>query len=734
MNASHFRSLLCCPNCRGDLEFRDHEQEFFCAACRFAFPIVDGIPVLLPGSVDRKSVEHRYWDPEPMADLYDRNVEGGSDAFGVYNHESEVYGLTQHYDPSNLDLILDAGCGNGRFFDAFPAHSVKIGIDASLNLLRRTKSRNRGDFLVCGELEHLPFKDSTFGTVISCRVLQHLRRQEDAVREMARVTRDKGDVILELYNTWNPKTVYKQIRMTPSLRKVLNAPFRLLFRSMSPFDDWGLEYDCYNGWFQVKRWMRRTSLHAFEGRGVGFGYHKYFLQPFFLDAVMKSKAPRLRRRYYDACFGVERAIGRIPPFRYSMEKFVIKASKNAPERERTFFAKLAAKTVRLWKSSGYYNAAAKRERDRELRGDGLIVEQNRFHLQEAVEWLKRGQDATPDRGVARGYSVGWTPFLNVHGWQPSYPETTGYIIPTFFDCAAYLGEPELRTRALAMADWEIAVQLDTGGVRGGTIAHPPSPAVFNTGQVILGWLRAYDETGKIKYLDASERAARYLLETQMPDGSWLQGNSQFATPWSTTYNSRVGWALILHGQHVDGERYIKAGRQCLAYTMEQQRPNGWFENNCLSDPSAPLTHTICYAMEGLLGGYDALGEQGYLESVMLPADHLLDRIPADGRLPGRFDREWNPKAMWSCLSGNAQLAGVLLRLSVITGLSKYRTGARKLLVLLKSTQNCVSDSPGLRGGVKGSCPFDGDYGRYEVLNWATKFFIDALLLDEAKGA
>jgi len=45
----------------------------------------------------------------------------------------------------------------------------------------------------------------------------------------------------------------------------------------------------------------------------------------------------------------------------------------------------------------------------------------------------------------------------------------------------------------------------------------------------------------------------------------------------------------------------------------------------------------------------------------------------------------------------------------------------------------VSDSPGLRGGVKGSCPFDGDYGRYEVLNWATKFFVDALLLDEAKG-
>ena len=56
-----------------------------------------------------------------------------------------------------------------------------------------------------------------------------------------------------------------------------------------------------------------------------------------------------------------------------------------------------------------------------------------------------------------------------------------------------------------------------------------------------------------------------------------------------------------------------------------------------------------------------------------------------------------------------------------------------ILAFLKATQNCVSDAFGLRGGVKGSHPFDGEYGRYEVLNWATKFFVDALLLDETKG-
>ena len=37
---------------------------------------------------------------------------------------------------------------------------------------------------------------------------------------------------------------------------------------------------------------------------------------------------------------------------------------------------------------------------------------------------------------------------------------------------------------------------------------------------------------------------------------------------------------------------------------------------------------------------------------------------------------------------------------------------------------------GTRGGIKGSFPVDGDYGRFEYLNWACKFFIDANLLEK----
>jgi hypothetical protein len=37
--------------------------------------------------------------------------------------------------------------------------------------------------------------------------------------------------------------------------------------------------------------------------------------------------------------------------------------------------------------------------------------------------------------------------------------------------------------------------------------------------------------------------------------------------------------------------------------------------------------------------------------------------------------------------------------------------------------------PETRGAVKGSFPVDGGYGRYEYLNWAVKFTIDANVVE-----
>jgi hypothetical protein len=72
------------------------------------------------------------------------------------------------------------------------------------------------------------------------------------------------------------------------------------------------------------------------------------------------------------------------------------------------------------------------------------------------------------------------------------------------------------------------------------------------------------------------------------------------------------------------------------------------------------------------------------------------------------------------------MASVWLRLERFLGEEKWRSPAERSLTFVASTQRL--DGPeGVRGGVTGSYPVSGGYGRFEVLNWATKFFIDALL-------
>ena len=45
--APQLRDLLVCPLCKGKVEIREDDQEIWCRADGLAFPIRDGIPVML---------------------------------------------------------------------------------------------------------------------------------------------------------------------------------------------------------------------------------------------------------------------------------------------------------------------------------------------------------------------------------------------------------------------------------------------------------------------------------------------------------------------------------------------------------------------------------------------------------------------------------------------------------------------------------------------------------------
>lgn len=381
------------------------------------------------------------------------------------------------------------------------------------------------------------------------------------------------------------------------------------------------------------------------------------------------------------------------------------------------------------------NPVALREVWSERNGGHPVDDAHRPHIDAAVDWLVRAQDATPTGGIARGYSLVWSAYFRTRGWEPEYPETTGYIIPTLLTAARELNRPDLRERAERAARWECAIQLPSGAVQGGVVGQDVYPAIFNTGQVIFGWLAAYQRTGSSAFAQAAERAAVYLVSRLDHDGVWRRDHSPFAipdvgTPGVVVYNARTAWAVAEAGVRLNNRRVTDAAAKCLRALAKLQHASSWFPQCCLTDPSRPLLHTIAYAIRGLLEGGRVLEDTTLIDQAAAAAAAVAAEVAEDGRLPGRFAESWRPAARWSCLTGEAQMANIWLRLHEITGEHFWLEPVPRVLRFLKSTQNRDSDDPGLAGGIKGSDPIGGAYGSYETLSWATKFFVDALIRHE----
>lgn len=352
------------------------------------------------------------------------------------------------------------------------------------------------------------------------------------------------------------------------------------------------------------------------------------------------------------------------------------------------------------------------------------------HLSAAADWLLRAQRATPDDGVAHCYDV------RAGKWLPSYPETTGYVIPTLYDWARHFNAPECAQAAYRMAVWEAEVQLPDGGVRAGHMgAEVIAPTIFNTGQVLFGWARAFRESGDERLKTALKRAADWLVAAQDADGAWRRFASPFTTSHVNSYNTRSAFGLVRAFEVLADQRYLDCANANVAWAIGRARANGWLPENCLdrhADDRA-LTHTIAYSIRGILEVGAALENVSYREHAHAMARQVAARQREDGALPAYYGSDWQPLARWTCVTGNSQMAINWQRLARLTGDRALIDHAVRANRFNMSIQDLHCGDPNVRGALKGSHPIDGGYMTYRYPNWASKFFMDALMLEKLAG-
>ena len=106
----------------------------------------------------------------------------------------------EHYDFSEVDKLLEVGCGSGAFW----THEA-LRLSGPIDLILSDKSRGMLDsartnlaevgikaHFQVSEVEYLPFESATFDAVLAQFMLYHASSQGGALREIRRVLKKRG--------------------------------------------------------------------------------------------------------------------------------------------------------------------------------------------------------------------------------------------------------------------------------------------------------------------------------------------------------------------------------------------------------------------------------------------------------------------------------------------------------------------------------------------------------------
>ncbi len=269
---------------------------------------------------------------------------------------------------------------------------------------------------------------------------------------------------------------------------------------------------------------------------------------------------------------------------------------------------------------------------------------------------------------------------NLH--KDSYPEVTGYIIPTLLSW----GEKD---RAIQFADYLVSIQNPDGSWNAPQckIAY-----TFDTGQILKGLLSLVDI--RPEYKQNILKGCDWILTQQRSDGS-------ISTPdysvWSLPNDKRVPEAIHLYALlpiRTAGKKWnIPKYNECVNKAL-----NFYLKKNDLTDFNT-LSHFHAYIIEALID----LGETKRAEQAMINLSAYQNR---NGSVPAYQD------AKFVCSTGLFQYAICWYKLNELEKGNKAFSYALKL-------QN-------RSGGWFGSYGWKANYFQNQEISWAVKYFLDAL--------
>lgn len=334
-------------------------------------------------------------------------------------------------------------------------------------------------------------------------------------------------------------------------------------------------------------------------------------------------------------------------------------------------------------------------------------------LSNNLEWLLKSF------AVNRGAGSSGTRTMR-GSWGAVYPETTGYLIPTLYHTATYLGNEEGK----AMAMNQLAF-LDSIANEDGSYQQSPElsePIVFDTAQILHGLLFFSSMVDQPKATLNRTKLTADWLGTQLDDeGQFTAFN--YVEGYNPSYYARIAWAMAA-AELIKYSRPRTKTKTLIKKIAEMQNENFSFSSWGFYPDEPGLTHTIAYTLRGLWECGEILNDRKLKKKVRLSMNRLSEEITEHGAVAASYDQKWKGDYSYICATGNAQLALLYLILYERSGAKQNLEHVELLLRPLLAKQNKILLN---KGAIPSSIPMKGKYQRFKYTNWTQKFFCDALL-------
>lgn len=170
---------------------------------------------------------------------------------------------------SGAQKVLDAGCGTGEIAEQLIRRGHEVwGLDIAEPMIRYAHERCGLGRFQLGNIEHLPFRDNTFDTVVCLGVMEYLNTDERALREIWRVLKPGGLAVISTPSATCPLYYvdHALFGLTVAVRPLYDfLKYRL---SGSPAPLHTASHRVFHRRYRLRRWLRLLRSMSFESEEV----------------------------------------------------------------------------------------------------------------------------------------------------------------------------------------------------------------------------------------------------------------------------------------------------------------------------------------------------------------------------------------------------------------------------------------------------------------------------------